>query len=89
MDINLELIIQNLTRIFSKHKDVMNLLLQANLIDIMNWRASQPIHNLLPMDLQWSSQSNIGFCGDWFDLGKLGRVETALNSSIRLSKLLT
>ena len=89
MDINLELIIQNLIRIFSKHKDVINLLLQANLIDIMNWRASQSINNLIPMDLQWSSQSNIVFCGDWFDLGKIGRVETALIGSIRLSRLLT
>ena len=55
----------------------------------MNWRVSQPINNLLPMDLQWSSKSKIGFCSDWFDLGKLRRVEIAFNSSIRLSKLLT
>ena len=54
----------------------------------MDWRASQPLNNLLPKELQWSSSSKIGFCGDWFDLNSCGGVETAMNSSIRLVKLL-
>ena len=34
------------------------------------------------------SKSKIGFCGDWFDFGKFSRVESAMNSSIRLAKIL-
>ena len=54
----------------------------------MDWRASQPLNNLLPKELQWSSNSKIGFCGDWFDLKSGGGVESAMNSSIRLAKLI-
>tara|TARA_Y100001968_G_scaffold189139_1_gene173368 strand:+ start:827 stop:997 length:171 start_codon:yes stop_codon:yes gene_type:complete len=53
----------------------------------MYWGASQTINNLLPIELQWSSQSNIGFCGDWFDLSGYFGVEAAMYSSIRLPKL--
>ena len=88
IDINFESLIKALVSIFSKHTFIVNLLLHATLFDTMNWRASQPINNLLSKDLQWSSMGNIGFCGDWFDLGSHGPVETAMNSSIRLSKLI-
>ena len=54
----------------------------------MDWRASQPLNHRLPNELQWSSISNIGFCGDWFDFGNFSRVESAMNSSIRLANLL-
>ena len=54
----------------------------------MDWTASQPLNHLLPKELQLSSTSNIGFCGDWFDLNSFGGVETAMNSSIRLAKLI-
>ena len=54
----------------------------------MSWRASHAINNLLPKELQWSSISKIGFCGDWFDFNSYGGVESAMNSSIRLAKLM-
>ena len=54
----------------------------------MDWRASQPFNHSLPKELQWSSISKIGFCGDWFDFNSVGGVESAMNSSIRLAKLL-
>ncbi len=86
-DLDFEKIIQILISIFVSKKKFIDLFLQAKLINQMHWRASQPINNLLPIDLQWSSQSNIGFCGDWFDLGGYIGVEAAMNSSIRLAKL--
>ena len=66
----------------------LDLFVQARLIDKMDWRASQPLNNLLSKDLQWSSINKIGFCGDWFDLNSFGGLETAMNSSIRLAKLI-
>ena len=62
--------------------------LQARLIEQMDWRASQPCKPLLSKELQWSESSKIGFCGDWFDLNCSGGVELAMNSSIRLAKLI-
>ena len=88
VDIKLEQIFQILRRIFIKEKKYLNLFDHAILLDTMDWRASQPINNLLSKELQWSSISNIGFCGDWFDFGKFSRVESAMNSSIRLAKIL-
>ena len=67
----------------------MDLFLNTKLIDVMDWRASQPINYFLPKDLQWSANSNIGFCGDWFDFGDSGRAEAVMNSAIRLSKLIS
>ena len=55
----------------------------------MDWRASQTLDNLLPKELQWSSTSKIGFCGDWFDFNGQAGIEASMNSSIRLAKLLT
>ena len=71
-----------------QEKKYLNLFDHATLLDTMDWRASQPINNLLSKELQWSSISNIGFCGDWFDFGNFSRVESAMNSSIRLAKIL-
>tara|TARA_Y100001968_G_C19397332_1_gene739087 strand:+ start:674 stop:1783 length:1110 start_codon:yes stop_codon:yes gene_type:complete len=80
-------IIKSLKKIFVKHQSFIDLFLQARLIDEMEWRASQPLNHLLPKELQWSSVSNVGFCGDWFDLNSFPGVETAMNSSIRLADL--
>ena len=81
-------IIRLLITIFLNYQKFIDLFLQAKIIDKMDWRASQPMNNLLSKDLQWSSFSKIGFCGDWFDLNNLGGVESAINSAIRLSNLL-
>tara|TARA_B100000579_G_C22839234_1_gene860523 strand:- start:2125 stop:3240 length:1116 start_codon:yes stop_codon:yes gene_type:complete len=83
-----ESVIPSLMLIFAKQKQFVDLFLEARVIDQMDWRASQPINNFLSQDLQWSSNNNIGFCGDWFDAGKCSRVEAAMTSSIRLSNLL-
>ena len=87
-EINIDNIIKYLTSLFVNYKKFLDLFLQARLIDEMDWRASQPFNHLVPKELQWSSYSNIGFCGDWFDLNNCGGVESAINSSIRLVKLL-
>ena len=87
-EINIDNIIKYLTSLFVNYKIFLDLFLQARLIDEMDWRASQPLNHLVPKELQWSSYSNIGFCGDWFDLNNCGGVESAINSSIRLVKLL-
>tara|TARA_B100000579_G_scaffold430911_1_gene445115 strand:+ start:207 stop:1322 length:1116 start_codon:yes stop_codon:yes gene_type:complete len=88
IEINYDSIIKSLRSIFSKHQIFLDLFLQARLIDKMDWRASQSLNHLLPKDLQWSSSSNIGFCGDWFDSNGYAGVEAAMYSSIRLAKLL-
>ena len=85
---NIDNIIKSLISLFINHQTFLDLFLQAILIDQMVWRASQPLDNLLPKELQWSSISNIGFCGDWIDLNSYGGIESAMNSSIRLVKLL-
>ena len=87
-EINFVQIIDSLISLFANHRKFLDLFLEARLIDTMNWRASQPFNNLLPQELQWSSNSNIGFCGDWFDSKSAGGVEAAMNSAIRLVKLL-
>ena len=81
-------IIKSLISLFINYQIFVDLFLQARLIDKMDWRASQPFDHLLPKELQWSSSSKIGFCGDWFDFNCCGGVESAMNSSIRLAKLL-
>ncbi len=88
IEINLDNIIKSLMMLFVNYRIFLDLFLQATLLDQMDWRASQPFNHLVPKELQWSSNSNIGFCGDWFDLNCRAGVESALNSSIRLSKLL-
>jgi len=89
IEVDFEKIINFLTTYFCKYQIFIDLFLQARMIDTMYWRASQPLNNLLSKELQWSSTSNIGFCGDWFNLNSPRAVESAMNSSIRLAKLLT
>ena len=54
----------------------------------MDWRVSQPLNNLLAKELQWSSISHIVFCGDWFKMDSFRGVESVMNISIRLAKIL-
>ena len=89
LDISMDQIIKSLRIIFRDQKKYLTLFSHAKLIGIMNWRASQPLNNLLPIELQWSSRNNIGFCGDWFDIDSCVGAEAAMNSSIRLAKLLS
>ncbi len=88
LELNIDNIITSLKSLFINYPRFLDLFSQARLIDKMSWRASQPLNHLLPKELQWSSSSKIGFCGDWFDLNSCGSVESAMNSSIRLAKLL-
>tara|TARA_B100000965_G_C19599338_1_gene761732 strand:- start:3354 stop:4481 length:1128 start_codon:yes stop_codon:yes gene_type:complete len=85
-DNNLDIIINDMINIFSNHQNFVDLFLNAKLLDVMNWRASQPIDNLVSTKLQFSSSSHIGFCGDWFDSIGCSGFERAMNSSIRLAK---
>ena len=85
---NINNIIQSLMSLFVGYEIFKDLFLHARLIDKMNWRASQPLNHLLPQELQWSPSSKIGFCGDWFDLNSGAGIESAMNSSIRLAKLM-
>ncbi len=88
VEINIDDIIKSLISLFVNYQIFLDLFLHARLISKMDWRASQPFNHLLPKELQWSSRSKIGLCGDWFDLNSDGSVESAMNSSIRLVKLL-
>ena len=81
-------IFKSLKSLFINYPTFLDLILESRLIDTMYWRASQPLNNLLSKDLQWSENSKIGFCGDWFNWKNCGGVETAMNSSIRLAQLL-
>ena len=53
-------------------------------ISIMKWRASQPSGYPVPLSLQVSKKSRIGFCGDWFAGEGFGRIEGALLSALLL-----
>tara|TARA_Y100001968_G_scaffold2788_1_gene2337 strand:+ start:1582 stop:2697 length:1116 start_codon:yes stop_codon:yes gene_type:complete len=86
---DIDKIIQSLIMIFDEHKKFKDLFSHATLLDTMHWRASQPINNFVPKELQWSTISNIGFCGDWFDFEGCSSVETAIKSSINLSRLIS
>ncbi len=88
LEINFDNIIASLISLFKDYRVFLDLFLQARLMDTMDWKASQPLKNLLPKELQWSATSKIGFCGDWFDMNNCRGVESAMNSSIRLVKLL-
>ena len=88
LDVDINDIKKSLKSLFANYKIFLDLFLHARLLDKMSWRASQPFNHLLPKALQWSSTSKIGFCGDWFDFNSDGAVESAMNSSIRLAKIL-
>ena len=87
-EINFDKIFEFLKSLFSNYREFLDVFLQAKLIDAMHWRASQPLNNLLSRELQWSTLSKIGFCGDWVDVNCRVGVESAMSSSIRLAKLL-
>ena len=87
-EININNITKSLISLFANYQIFLDLFCEASLIDKMDWRASQPLNNLLSKEFQWSDSSKIGFCGDWFDLNGCGGVEAAMNSSFRLVKLL-
>ena len=87
-DMNIEYITKSLLSLFTNYPKFLDLFLKGRNIDIMNWRASQPISYLMSKELQWSADSRIGFCGDWFNWNNCGGVESAMNSSIRLAQLM-
>ena len=88
VDLNNDNIVKSLKSLFINYPKFLDLILEVCLIDTMVWRASQPLNNLLPKELQWSETSKIGFCGDWFNWNNCGGVESAMNSSIRLAQLI-
>ena len=88
LDMNIDKTIKSLISLFVNYPSFQNLISASRLVDTMDWRASQPHNHLLPKELQWSSTSKIGFCGDWFDWGDCTGVEAAMNSSVALARLL-
>ena len=50
------------------------------------WNASQPSGLGIPENLQVCENSNIAFCGDWFDFEGFGRIEGAILSGLKLSQ---
>ena len=54
-------------------------------ISIMHWRASQPCGCSVPLSLQFSRKSRIGFCGDWFEGEGFGRIEGSILSALKLA----
>ena len=85
---NIENLIKVLKDILIKYQNFTDLFSQLTLFDIMDWRASQPINNFVSQDLQWSSRSNVGFCGDWFYSDSCTGIESAMNSAIRFAKII-
>ena len=88
VDLSTDNIVKSLKSLFINYPLFLDLIGEARPVDTMDWRASQPLNNLLPKELQWSESSKIGFCGDWFNWKNCGRVESAMNSSIRLAQLI-
>ena len=76
-------IIRNFNEIFNQNKFINKLSGSEN-ISIMKWRGSQPYGEAVPSSLQFCSQYNIGFCGDWFDEIGFGRIEGAILSALKL-----
>jgi len=58
-------------------------------ISIMKWRASQPSGIAVPLSLQFSRKSRIGFCGDWFEGNGFGRIEGSISSALILEEKFT
>ncbi len=55
-------------------------------ISIMEWRASQPCGCTVPLSLQFSRKSRIGFCGDWFEGEGFGRIEGSILTALTLEQ---
>lgn len=73
---------------FRTFQGFLDLFSQVRLMDKMDLRVSQLLIYLLPNELKWSSVSRIDFCGDWFYSNSIGGVQSTMNSSIILAKLL-
>ena len=76
-------IFTNFNQLFEGNSFVSKLICNEK-ISIMKWRASQPSGYPVPLSLQVSKKSRIGFCGDWFAGEGFGRIEGALLSALLL-----
>jgi len=65
--------------------DFINQLSGDENISIMQWRASQPVGEKIPLSLQLCKNYKIGFCGDWFEGEGFGRIEGAILSALILA----
>ncbi len=78
-------IIKNFNKLFEGNS-LVNKLTFDEKISIMKWRASQPSGLAVPLSLQFSRKSKIGFCGDWFEGNGFGRIEGSILSALILEK---
>ncbi|MDC3167570.1 NAD(P)/FAD-dependent oxidoreductase, partial [Prochlorococcus sp. AH-716-D23] len=78
-------IIKNFNKLFEGNSLVHKLTFDEK-ISIMKWRASQPSGLAVPLSLQFSRKSKIGFCGDWFEGNGFGRIEGSILSALILEK---
>ena len=78
-------IITNFNKLFEVNSVVHKLTFDEK-ISIMKWRASQPSGPPVPLSLQFSRKSKIGFCGDWFEGDGFGRIEGSILSALILEK---
>ena len=80
-----KIIYTNFNQLFEGNSSIKQLTCNET-ISIMNWRASQPFGCPVPLSLQWSDKSKIGFCGDWFEGEGFGRIEGSILSALILEK---
>ena len=73
----------NFNKLFEGNSSI-NQLTGDEKISIMNWRASQPSGHSVPLFLQFSEKSRVGFCGDWFEGEGFGRIEGSILSALIL-----
>jgi len=78
-------LLEKFNQIFDKNLYI-NKLIDYQDISIMIWNASQPSGLGIPENLQVCENSNIAFCGDWFELEGFGRIEGAILSGLKLSQ---
>ena len=76
-------IFSNFNKLFENNSSINQLTCNEK-ISIMNWRASQPSGNAVPLSLQLSSKYRIGFCGDWFEGEGFGRIEGSILTALEL-----
>ena len=78
-------LLKNFNELFFNNASV-NQLTSYEGISIMKWRASQPSGCPVPLSLQFSWKSRIGFCGDWFEGDGFGRIEGSILSALMLDE---
>jgi len=78
-------IFKNFNKLFEGNSSVKQLTCDEG-ISIMKWRSSQPSGCAVPLSLQFSRKSQIGFCGDWFEGIGFGRVEGSILSALMLEE---